>query len=77
VLLPFIKYIVKISEYIIKPKEHETELRFVYIDRKLTSNMLAVVPQIRKETERMAMLARKNNRYRKRGLFEYGHLARA
>lgn len=60
VLLPFINVIVKISERIIKPKEHETELRFVYIDRKLTSNMLALAPQIGKEVERMALLARKN-----------------
>ncbi len=60
VLLPFVKVIVKISERIIQPKEHETELRFVYIDRKLNSNMLALVPQISKEVERMALLARKN-----------------
>ena len=60
VLLPFINVIVKISERVIKPKEHETELRFVYIDQKITSNTLTVAPQIGKEVERMALLARKN-----------------
>ncbi len=59
-LLPFVKYIVKISEMLIKPKAHETELRFQYIDRKITSNTLTVAPQIGKEVERMALLSRKN-----------------
>lgn len=60
VLLPFVKYIVKLSEIIIKPKEHESALRFTYIDKKIHPNPTITVLQITSEVERMAKLVRKN-----------------
>lgn len=60
VLLPFVKYIVKLSEIIIKPKEHESALRFTYIDKKIHPNPTITVLQITSEVERMAKIVRKN-----------------
>lgn len=59
-LLPFVKSIVKISEKIVREKEHETKLRFTYIDKKISSNPFTVVLQIGSEVERMAKLVREN-----------------
>jgi phosphate:Na+ symporter len=59
-LLPFVPIIVKVSEKIVKPKEHETVLRFQYIDKKLHDNATATALQVASEVERMAGLVRKN-----------------
>jgi phosphate:Na+ symporter len=59
-LLPFVSVIVKISEKIVKPKEHETAQRFTYIDKKITDNTFTSAIQIGREVERMAMVVRKN-----------------
>lgn len=59
-LLPFVPVIVKISEKIVKNKEHESVLRFTYIDKKITDNTFTVSIQIGREVERMAMVVRKN-----------------
>lgn len=59
-LLPFVPVIVKISEKIIRPKEHESVQRFTYIDKKITDNTFTVSMQIGREVERMAMVVRKN-----------------
>lgn len=62
VLLPFTNYIVKLSEIVIKPVEHETAFRFTYIDKKLFNydNASISVVQIGSEVERMAKLVREN-----------------
>lgn len=60
VLLPFVKWIVKLSEIIVKNKEHETKLRFTYIDYKTTDNTFATALQVGREVERMAKLVREN-----------------
>lgn len=60
VLLPFIKWIVKLSEVIIKPKEHDTKLRFEFIDKKISNNPVSTALQIGSEVERMARLVRHN-----------------
>lgn len=60
VLLPFIKWIVKLSEIIIKPKEHDTKLRFEFIDKKISDNPVSTALQIGSEVERMARLVRHN-----------------
>lgn len=60
VLLPFIKWIVKFSEIIIKPKEHDTKLRFEFIDKKISNNPVSTALQIGSEVERMARLVRHN-----------------
>ncbi|WP_294798530.1 Na/Pi cotransporter family protein [uncultured Eubacterium sp.] len=60
VLLPFIKWIVKLSEIIIKPKEHDTKLRFEFIDKKISNNPVSTALQIGSEVERMARLVRYN-----------------
>ncbi|WP_178668260.1 Na/Pi cotransporter family protein [uncultured Eubacterium sp.] len=60
VMLPFIKWVVKISEIIIKPKEHDTRLRFEFIDKKVSNNPVATAMQIGSEVERMARIVRNN-----------------
>lgn len=60
VMLPFIKLVVKLSEIIIKPKEHDTRLRFEFIDKKVSNNPVATTMQIGSEVERMARLVRNN-----------------
>ena len=60
VLLPFVPQIVKLSEMVFKPREHETAMRFTYIDKKITENTTATVLQIGSEVERMAKLVRAN-----------------
>lgn len=60
ILLPFIKWIVKLSEIIIKPKEHDTKLRFEFIDKKISNNPVSTALQIGSEVERMARLVRHN-----------------
>ncbi len=59
-LLPFVPLIVKISEKIVPNKEHESSMRFTYIDKKVTTNAMSTTLQIGKEVERMAVLVRKN-----------------
>jgi len=62
VLLPFVKQIVKLTEIIIKPVEHDSAFRFNFIDVKLSGrdNASISVLQIGSEVERMAKLVRKN-----------------
>lgn len=60
VLLPFVPVIVRISEKLIKSKEHETELRFTYIDKNLADVSVSTIIQVNKEVERMALLVREN-----------------
>ena len=60
VLLPFVPQVVKLSEMVFKPKEHESALRFQFIDKKITENTTATVLQIGSEVERMAKLVRTN-----------------
>lgn len=59
-LLPFVKPVVKISEKIIPTREHESAMRFTYIDTKFTNNPVATSVQIGSEVERMALLVRDN-----------------
>lgn len=59
-LLPFVPLIVKISEKIVPNKEHESSMRFIYIDKKVTTNAMTSTLQIGKEVERMALLVREN-----------------
>ena len=59
-LLPFIKVIVNISEKLIKPREHESELRFSFIDPKVTDNPISTSLQVVAEVNRMAEVVRKN-----------------
>lgn len=60
VLLPFIKTIVKISEKLVVEKEHETNMRFQFIDKKTSTNQFSTALQIGSEVERMAKLVREN-----------------
>ncbi|MBR3149826.1 MAG: Na/Pi cotransporter family protein [Eubacterium sp.] len=59
-LLPFIKQIVGVSEKLIKQKEHESELRFSFIDTKVIDNPISTAYQVVAEVERMADVVRKN-----------------
>lgn len=59
-LLPFVPVIVKISEKIVRNKEHESAFRFTYIDKKVTDNTFTTALQIGSEVERMAKLVRQN-----------------
>lgn len=59
-LLPFVKVIVKISEKIVKSREHESNLRFTYIDVKTSNNTFAAALQVGSEVERMAKIVREN-----------------
>ena len=59
-LLPFVPVIVKISEKIVKTKEHVSTHRFTYIDKKVIDNSFISVLQIGREVERMAKLVREN-----------------
>lgn len=59
-LLPLVNPIVKLSHIIIKDKEHDTRLRFEYIDKKITNNTVSTALQIGSEVERMARLVREN-----------------
>ncbi len=60
VLLPFVPVIVKVSEMLIKSKEHETAMRFIFIDTKLVDTNASTILQVNKEVERMALLVRDN-----------------
>lgn len=60
VLLPFVPVIVKVSEMMIKSKEHETAMRFMFIDTKLVDTNASTILQVNKEVERMALLVRDN-----------------
>ncbi|MBQ9531844.1 MAG: Na/Pi cotransporter family protein [Eubacterium sp.] len=60
ILLPFVPQIVKLSEFVVKSKEHESVLRFMFIDKRITENTTATVLQIGSEVERMAKVVRNN-----------------
>jgi len=60
VLLPFVNQLVKLSEFVFKTKEHESALRFEFIDKRITENTTATVLQIGSEVERMAKIVRNN-----------------
>ena len=62
ILLPFVGAIVKVTERIIKPVEHESVFRFEFIDKKfhVQDNASITVLQVGSEVERMAKLVRKN-----------------
>lgn len=60
VLLPFVPVIVRITEKLIKSKEHETEMRFTFIDKYLADTTASTILQVNKEVERMALLVRDN-----------------
>ncbi len=60
VLLPFVPVIVKISEKLIPEKEHESEMRFNYIDVKVLDNPMATSQEVVAEVNRMAQVVREN-----------------
>lgn len=60
VLLPFVSVIVKISQRIVREREHDTALRFTYIDKKISNNTFSTAIQIGREVERMAKIVREN-----------------
>lgn len=59
VLLPFVDQLVKLASKIVKPHEHETDLRFKFIDPKLNDNT-SIVTQVEQEVGRMIYLTRTN-----------------
>mgnify|MGYP002625018763 CR=1 FL=1 len=60
VLIPFIRLVSRLTTKLIKNKEHESELRFQFIDKKILSNPSVSVLQVGSEVERMAKVVRKN-----------------
>ncbi len=60
VLLPFIGWLVSFSEKVLPSKEHESNSRFIYIDKNLNGNVFATLLQVGREVERMAKLVREN-----------------
>ncbi len=60
VLLPFVSVIVHISEKLIPQKEHESEMRFSYIDVKVLDNPMATSQEVIAEVNRMAQVVREN-----------------
>lgn len=60
VLLPLTKQVVKLTYKFVPKVEHESELRFQYIDNNLIGNPNVAVVQAFKEIERMAKLVRTN-----------------
>lgn len=60
VLLPFISFLVKFSERVLPSKEHESNTRFIYIDKNLNGNVFATLLQVGREVERMAKIVREN-----------------
>ncbi len=60
VLLPFVSVIVQISEKLIPQKEHESEMRFSYIDVKVLDNPMATSQEVIAEVNRMAQVVREN-----------------
>lgn len=59
-LLPFVSVVVKLSEKIVKSKEHDSNLRFTYIDVKTSNNTFTTALQVGREVERMAKVVREN-----------------
>lgn len=59
ILLPFVDQLVKLACIIVKPHEHETDLRFKFIDPKLNDNT-SIVTQVEQEVGRMVFLTRTN-----------------
>ncbi|MBQ9517567.1 MAG: Na/Pi cotransporter family protein [Eubacterium sp.] len=60
VLLPFVQVVVKISKKLIPEKEHESEMRFSYIDVKVLDNPMATSQEVVAEVNRMAQVVREN-----------------
>ena len=60
ILLPLTKQVVKLTYKFVPKVEHESELRFQYIDNNLIGNPNVAVVQAFKEIERMAKLVRTN-----------------
>ncbi|MBR1531790.1 MAG: Na/Pi cotransporter family protein [Eubacterium sp.] len=60
VLLPFVSVIVQISEKLIPQKEHESEMRFSYIDVKVLDNPMSTSQEVIAEVNRMAQVVREN-----------------
>lgn len=60
ILFPFIGKLVDLSCKIVHERQHETELRFLYIDKNMMNLQSVTVLQIAKEVGRMAHLAREN-----------------
>ena len=60
VLLPLVKYVGRFTQRLIPQKEHESELRFIYIDKSFAENASVSVFQVASEVRRMAKLVRKN-----------------
>ena len=59
-LLPFIKYLVKISEFLIREKKDEKAHVIKYIDDHLLSTPSIAMEQVKKEILNMALLAKSN-----------------
>lgn len=70
VLLPFTNLVVKLTCKIIPQKEHETEKRFLYIDKNLVGSPNITIKQINKEVKRMSDIVRKNFVMATEGLFK-------
>lgn len=60
VLLPFVGTLVKLSEKVLRSKEHETRKRFKYIDQNLDANAITTLAQTGREVERMSHIVREN-----------------
>lgn len=60
VLVPFIKYVGKLSEKVVPAKEHDSTFRFQYIDKQFMNNAAGSALQAGSEVERMAKLVREN-----------------
>lgn len=80
ILLPFVKYIVKLSETVIKRKEHDSDFRFLYIDPLHLGNTTSSVAQVSSEIVRMAGIVRENLELSiqafNNGTLEHAHLIR-
>lgn len=59
-LLPFIKYLVKLAEFIIRDKKDERQNALKYIDDRLLRTPAIAVMQVKKEIENMANLSKIN-----------------
>ena len=60
VLLPFVPLVVRVSERLVPQKEHESEMRFNYIDVKVLDNPMATSQEVVAEVKRMAQVVREN-----------------
>ncbi|MBO6280526.1 MAG: Na/Pi cotransporter family protein [Bacilli bacterium] len=60
ILIPFIKYLVRIAEIVIKDKKDEREHVIKYIDERLLQTPSIAMEQVKKEILNMALLAQEN-----------------